>query len=60
VTRCFRVMALLAPLTVSAAPGGMLLEVDGGGYERADTPVVFPLPQSLANERHFLLTDLST
>jgi hypothetical protein len=53
-------MALLAPLTVSAAPGGMLLEVDGGGYERADTPVVFPLPQSLANERHFLLTDLST
>lgn len=59
-TRTFRVLALLAPLTLSAAPKGMVLEVDGDGYERADTPVVFPLPQSLANERHFLLTDLGT
>jgi len=60
VTPSLQVLALLAPLTLSAAPKGMVLEVHGGEYERADTPVAFPLPQSLANERHFLLTDLGT
>ncbi len=58
--RSFRVLVLLAPLTLSAASKGMVLEVDGGAYDRANTPVVFPLPESLGNEQHFMLTELDT
>jgi len=60
VTRSFRVLVLLAPLTLSAASKSIVLEVDGGAYDRANTPVVFRLPESLANEQHFVLAELDT
>jgi hypothetical protein len=60
VTRSFRVLALLTPLALSAASKGMVLEVDGGAYDRGNTPVVFQLPESLRKQQHFMLTELDT
>lgn len=58
--RSFRVLVLLAPLTLSAASKGIVLEVDSGAYDRANTPVVFQLPESLGKQQHFMLTELDT
>ena len=47
--------ALLSCITASSRAANATLDVHAGDHARLNTPIVWPLPDKLARDKHFVL-----